>query len=105
MQEIIEELVPGDFSVSETQKADTEDTPDEVHATTAQSREEVKEEIPTATVITRNSNVQLILRALDNLYHWIEEYIIYNLLMMNKAMNYIMHAILFELSEVTFIHY
>ena len=69
MQEIIEELVPGDLSDSETHKDDTEDSPDEVRDTCSQLMEEVLEEIPTATVSTRNKSVQLILRALDNLYN------------------------------------
>ena len=66
MQEIIEELVPApdDRSVREPHKADV----DEVREISSQLVEEVIGELPTVNVATSNS-VQLILRALDNLYH------------------------------------
>ena len=70
MQEIIEDLVsvPDDSSVGEPHKADVEEgSPEEVREISSQLMEEVIEELPTVNVTTRNS-VQLILRALDNLY-------------------------------------
>ena len=70
IQEIIENLVsvPDDSSVGELHKADVvEGSPEEVREISSQLMEEVIEELPTVNVTTRNS-VQLILRALDNLY-------------------------------------
>ena len=63
---MIEDLVP--VCVSETQKVDVEGSPDEARDICSQVMEEVLEGLPTVTV-TVNTSVQLILRALDNLYH------------------------------------
>ena len=64
---MIGDLVPV-CSVSNTQKEDGEDSPDEAHVICSELMEDVIGGLPTFTV-TANTSVQLILRALDNLYH------------------------------------